>query len=127
MSLLSEKIKVLNDDIKKMENLGGFKKIVTEHSRIQTEIDLCMKTVNELNSLMESLHDDTEQNNKHNEITDDEYNEHINYLRGVSDVFDKLENVEEQIQIYIEAMNKINIVTKYLENRKMEIVKVPNC
>ena len=58
------------------------------------------------------------------ELTDEQYNEHIDYLKGINDVYDQLDNVEEQIQIYVEAMNKIKLITKYLENRKMEVVKI---
>ena len=136
MALIADKIKIIKEDIKNIEKIGGFKKIVSEHARINTELQSCVNSVNELNLLMESFNEKNNSNTTDNtlldendqdiklELTDEQYNEHIDYLKGINDVYDQLDNVEEQIQIYVEAMNKIKLITKYLENRKMEVVKI---
>jgi len=118
--MLSEKIKTIQADISNLDNINGFKKIVTEHNRINSDIQSCTATLDTLTQTLDKTNDlDTE-----GELTDDQYNEHIEYLKTICDIFDQMENIEDQLPIYIEAMMKVKQVEKYLENRKIEIVKI---
>ena|SRR5437868_8789598 len=120
--MLSEKIKLIQDDIKNLENISGFKKIVAEHTRINGEVQSCITYLNQLTQVVDVCENNND--NENIELTDDQYNEHIEYLKTVCDIFDQLDNVEDQIPIYIEAMKKVKAVDKYLETRKLEIVNV---
>lgn len=120
--MLSDKIKNIQVDITNLENISGFKKMVAEHTRISGDIQTCITSLDELAKTLDS----TNENNNTNimELTDDQYNDHVDYLKTICDVFDQMDNIEDQMPIYIEAMKKVKEVEKYLENRKLEIVKI---
>jgi len=125
--MLSLKLTTIKNEIGKMNEISGFKKMVNEHGRINKELNDCQEYVNNLIKTMNS-NDNNDNNNDDNnnivDINDEQYAQYIDDLKCVSDIFDQIENVEDQMKLYFDSMNKIKIVTAYLNKRKMDIVTI---
>lgn len=115
--MLSDKIKELENKIKKLNEINGFKKSITEHNKIQQELEKCKKEVEELERTIDNitLNDICEQ------ITDEQYLEYFDEIKSLTEVFDKLE-INEQIEVYKNIMIKVKMCENYLKSRKLEII-----
>lgn len=115
--MLATKLNNINDNINKIGKITGFKKRIVEYEKLTSELEEFSNyllqiedTVNNI-SIPESTI----------EISDEEYYTNIQYLKEVMKIFDNVDNIEDQIDLYKEILKKIKDVEKYLENRKMEI------
>ncbi|AYV76496.1 MAG: hypothetical protein Terrestrivirus7_49 [Terrestrivirus sp.] len=122
--MLSLKLTTIKNEIGKMNEISGFKKMVNEHGRINKELNDCQEYVNNLIKTMNNNDSDSNDNNNVVDINDEQYAQYIDDLKSVSDIFDQIENVEDQMKLYFDSMNKIKMVTVYLNKRKMDIVTV---
>lgn len=150
--MIGERLNSIKNDIKKLDDVSGFKKIVSEHAKINKDIQECLSMINDLTEIVNSAQNMNAINNhnyeykkelKENEaiddqdddlfinivpdnldLNDDQYNEYLSYVKNACDTFDQNHNVEDQIQIYLDIMNRINAMSAYLAKRKLETVVI---
>ena len=139
---MEERINNIKKDIKKLDDVSGFKTIINEHAKINKDIQDCMSTINDLTEIVNSaqnqniynsLNDDNDNDNDDNDdmfinivpdnvdINDDQYNEYLTYVKNACETFDQ-NNINNQIQMYLDLMNRINAMSAYLAKRKLETV-----
>ena len=117
--MLNTKINDLENKIKTLDDIKGFKSSITAHNKIQKELEQLKLEVENLEKFV-----NTDTSDKPIEqITDEQYVEYLNEIISLNEVFDKLE-VNEQIQVYQNMTMKIKLCDSYLKSRKMEIVYV---
>ena len=136
---MEERINNIKKDIKKLNDVSGFKTIISEHAKINKDIQDCMSTINDLTEIVNSaqnqniynsLNDDNENDDNNmfiniipdnEDINDDQYNEYLTYVKNACETFDQ-NNINDQIQTYLDLMNRINAMSAYLAKRKLETV-----
>lgn len=118
--MLSEKINELEIKIKALDEISGFKRSITEHNKIQKELETCKIEIEGLEKLITNISID---NNLIEQITDEQYIQYITEIKSLTEIFDKLE-IDEQIQIYQNMMIKIKLCDNYLKSRKQEIIYI---
>ena len=117
--MLSDKLNELEERIKELENINGFKKSIIEHNKIRDDLDKCKININELENFVNEI----SVNINTNEITDDQFQEYFSEIKSLAEIFDKLE-INEKILVYQNAITKIKICDNYLKSRKMEIIYI---
>lgn len=122
--MLSLKLTTIKNEINKMNEISGFKKMVNEHGRINKELNDCQEYVNNLIKTMNNNDSDSDDNINVVDINDEQYAQYIDDLKSVSDIFDQIDNVEDQMKLYFDSMNKIKMVRVYLNKRKMDIITI---
>lgn len=128
--MLSKRINDIDQKIKELDFVSGFKKSIAEFNKINNELEICK---NELSKIEEQVNcnSDTDvafsqrnENNKIDEqINDNNFNDFLLNLRMITEIFPELD-IEEQIKLYQDALNKIKLCEKYLETRKIEIIYI---
>ncbi len=114
--MMSLKLDSINENINKLNKISGFKKRVIEHEKISKDIDECTQYLSKLETSINDITIDAT-----NDMTDDEYHENILFLQKMMNEFSKITNIEEQIVLYKNILQKIKDMDHYLENRKLEI------
>ena len=118
--MISNKINELENKIKGLDEISGFKKSINEHNKIQKELEKCKTDLEELEKFIDNIdfgNDIIEQ------ITDEQYIQYLTEIKSLTEIFDKLE-IDEQIQVYQNIMTKIKSCDNYLKSRKMEIFHI---
>ena len=114
--MMSSRLNTINENINKLNKISGFKKRVVEHEKLTKDIDECTQYLSELETTINDITIDAPK-----DITDDEYHENMLFLQKIMNEFSKITNIEDQIVLYKEILQKIKDMDCYLENRKLEI------
>lgn len=122
--MLSNEINELENKIKALADISGFKKSITEHNKIQKELEKCKTRVEQLEKFVDTISTNDESlisvNDQIEQITDEIYQQYLSEIKMLNEIFDRLE-IDEQVQVYQNIMNKIKICDNYLKSQKMEI------
>jgi tRNA A37 threonylcarbamoyladenosine dehydratase len=121
--MLNQKLAIIQNDINDMNNITGFKKMVSEHTRINKELNDNNEYVN---SLMETITKSKTDVSVEEipDINDEQYVQYIEDLKNCSELFDKIENIEDQMKLYFDSMYKVKLVVTYLNKRKTDIITI---
>lgn len=115
--MLALKLKNINEDITKLNQISGFKKRVTEYEKINKNIeefsDHLIQLEKEINNIV------IEKNNV--DITDEEYHNNLQNLQEIIKIFDNSIDIEDQINLQKIIFNKIQDMEIYLNNRELEV------
>ena len=123
--MLRQQISDIQTDIKNMETVTGFKKIVTEHQKIKTKIADCKAQLNELSNIKNALTDSSSQDPINlDSIDDTKFMELFGWIKNAKSNFDNITDIESQIETYNDAILKIKICESYLLNQKLDITKI---
>ena len=116
--MLTDKINELEQKIKDLDISTNLKSTITEHKKIQLEIN---KHIDIINQYEESLKQPNDE--QINVITDDIYHQNLDEIKLLNELFDKLD-LSEQIQLNQSIIPKIKECDKYLSNQKIEIINL---
>jgi flagellar biosynthesis chaperone FliJ len=117
--MLTSKITNLENKIKALNEINGFKKSITEYRKIRQDIEQLLLDIENKEKYIEHLK--SRQNTLIPMITDEEYQRYMDEITSLGETFDKLE-LEEQLRLYPDMITKINLCGNYLEACKMDIV-----
>lgn len=118
--MLSDKIIDLENKIKNLNEIQGFKKSIAEYNKIKKELD---KYMDEIMELEKNIEISCEIEEITDPISDEKYFEYISEIKSLSEIFENLE-INEQIQIYQNIKNKIKQCDDYLKSQKMEVIYI---
>lgn len=114
--LIEEKLKEIN----KCENLND---ILKQNKLIEADIDKLENKIKTVQSEMEQINDNI-QNDTNNIIDDEKYQKYMLDIEKYINDFENSANLEKQIDTYKKISNKIKLCEEYLNNKKIEIVKI---
>jgi len=116
--MLTDKINDLENKIKELDSAKNLKSTVSEHNKIQSEINKYIEIINQFEEKLK------QPINESNEIiSDDKYYKNLDEIKTLNELFDKTD-LDEQIKIYLSVISKMKECDKYLCNQKMEIINL---
>jgi len=122
--MITSKIADIEQKIKNLDEISGFKKSVMEYNKICKELVVCKSM---LNQIEEKINTGSNMNNNieiTNDIaTEEDFTKEMEELDLLCNNFDDLD-LDDQVDVYSILLNKIAKCDKYLENLKMEIIAV---
>ena len=136
---MNTRISTIKNDIKKLNEISGFKTIANEHARINKELQDCISDMNDITQIVNGTfisQDDVDvadddnisinivPDDATNIMTEEQYNENMEFLKIVCETFDQNDRIEDQIQIYLNANNMIKQMSTYLSDQKLETVTI---
>lgn len=121
--------------IKSLTGITGFKKSITEHAKVNRELEEYAKEVEELETVVAGIEAgagdgagaDAGANagaDADTPITDEQYAEYLAEVKILAQIFETLP-LEEQVVTYREALRKIRLCDTYLKSRRMEVTYLP--
>lgn len=119
--MLSDKLNEIEKSISNISTSHGYKKIIAEHTSILNELQKCEKYIDELDKKMENI------NINDNISIDFEISNHTGYINELQNLvsdFDDIEHIEKQIEVYTEALTKINAITAHIDTLKMNTINL---
>ena len=118
--MLDSCLQELESKIKKLDEITGFKKSITEYNKISQELQQCRCSIEELEKFIESGCDNIDCK-PIEQITDEEYAQNMKEIKDVAEIFEHL-NIDEQIKLYQKLQQMISSCDTYIKSHKMEIV-----
>lgn len=109
---IDEELNMISLDIEKLDKYTNIIKINKKHKQIKQTLNDIFETVNKLKETFENIENENEKI-----ITDDEYELYMKEINEIN--IDDLE-LSEQIEKYKYFSNIIDLVTKYMNSKKME-------
>lgn len=117
INMITNKIKDIENKIKALDDIQGFKKTIDTYNKIQKELDHLKSEIDD----MENLINNNNNNEQIEQITDEQYTDYLIEIDSLIKDFDNLE-INQQIELYHNMIHKIKICDNYLKSCKMEII-----
>lgn len=118
--MIPSKITEIEQKIKGLDSISGFKKSIIEYNKICKDIETCKSMISKFES---QINDICSSSNKDNcdITTDDEFSKEMEELNLMCEHFNELD-LDNQIEVYKILLKKINKCDLYLTNLKMDII-----
>ena len=118
--MISNKINELENKIKGLDAISGFKKSIAEHNKISKDLLQYKLEIDNLEKTVQSISNDLLAQNSSTIISDETYIKYMDELKSLTNIFESLD-VSEQVSVYQQAIEKINLCDSYLKSKKIEI------